>query len=150
MHQETIQPLYHHNNGTIDVFVEANALDDQKKIQDRLLSDLREKYGQRQELEFAVKIGLDEAYKNAIKHGNEEDLTKRVFVHYMLADDFIVMQVKDQGNGFDLTEVPDPTKDGNLEIPSGRGILLMNHYFDEVTYNRKGTKVTLKKIVESD
>jgi len=94
---------------------------------------------------FSVKLALEEAVMNAIKHGNKMDGSKTVKVSYLLKNNKIEIVVEDEGEGFDPDKVPDCTRDDRLENPYGRGIFLMHSFMDEVTYNDPGNKVTMQK-----
>jgi len=94
---------------------------------------------------FGIRLALEEALVNAIKHGNRMDKAKKVTICYAIDKNECLISVEDQGEGFDPDAVPDPTADENLEMPHGRGLVLMRAYMDEVTFNRKGNRVTLRK-----
>lgn len=94
---------------------------------------------------FAIKLALEEGLNNAIKHGNRYDSGKSVEVHFDIDGERASVTITDQGKGFDLSAVPDPTADENLEKPCGRGIMLMCAYMDEVRYNEKGNRVHMVK-----
>ena len=94
---------------------------------------------------FAVKLSLEEALMNAIRHGNRLDSTKRVYVEFSVDDARAMLRVEDEGEGFVPRDVPDPTKDENLEATSGRGIALMRAYMDRVDYSERGNAVTMVK-----
>ena len=94
---------------------------------------------------FAIRLSLEEALANAIRHGNRCDPSKPVKVHFDVNDRRAVVTITDQGEGFDLHDVPDPTADENLEKPCGRGIMLMRAYMDDVRFNEKGNEVRLTK-----
>jgi serine/threonine-protein kinase RsbW len=94
---------------------------------------------------FAVRLALEEAVVNAIKHGHQGDPTKEVHVLYWVGPQQVVLVVEDQGPGFHPDEVPDPLDPENLERACGRGVFLMHHYMDEVKYNDRGNCVTLCK-----
>jgi serine/threonine-protein kinase RsbW len=83
-----------------------------------------------------VGVAVRESVSNAIKHGNAGNTSKRVFVEFTpvepLADGGILIRVRDEGPGFDPTCVPDPLAPENLLKPSGRGILLMRSFMDEM------------------
>src|SRR5437016_13845764 len=83
---------------------------------------------------FAIKLAIEEALVNAIKHGNQLDRAKTVRVAFRVAQDRFDVQITDQGPGFDPGVVPDPTAPENLERPCGRGLLLMRYYMNEVSY----------------
>ncbi len=94
---------------------------------------------------FAIKLALEEAITNAIRHGSKNDRSKRLTLRYRITPDKAVISVEDEGAGFNPTAVPDPTLDENLNKPNGRGIMLMRAYMDEVTYNETGTEVVMVK-----
>jgi serine/threonine-protein kinase RsbW len=95
---------------------------------------------------FGIKLALEEALVNAIKHGNQLDRAKTVRIAYHITPERFDVLIADQGPGFDPTEVPDPTAVENLERPSGRGLMLMRHYMTEVRYNEHGNVVVMSKI----
>jgi len=91
-----------------------------------------------------ILIGVTEAVKNAIVHGNKEDGAKKVSISYGINDTSVSFTISDQGSGFNYYSVPDPTLPENIEKENGRGIFLMNSLADEVIYNDTGTEVSLK------
>jgi serine/threonine-protein kinase RsbW len=97
-----------------------------------------------------IEIAVREAVANAIKHGNQQDPSKKVEVDLAMDAGDLVIQVEDQGQGFELQELGDPLDPRNLLKPSGRGILYMRRFMDQVDYGRAshgGTLVTLRKKV---
>jgi CheY-like chemotaxis protein/anti-sigma regulatory factor (Ser/Thr protein kinase) len=115
-------------------------------------------------------IALEEALLNAVYHGNLEvssDLrangdeafhqlarerrgtqpyaSRRVRVTARLTNTSATFVIMDEGPGFDVSKIPDPTDPQFLERPSGRGVLLMRTFMDEVRYNATGNRVTLVK-----
>ena len=94
---------------------------------------------------FAIKLALEEALTNAVKHGNQDNATKQLVVRYYVDAQRAVIMVRDEGNGFHPREIPDPTSEENLERPSGRGIMLMQSYMTKVRFNRAGNEVWLLK-----
>ena len=94
---------------------------------------------------FAIRLALEEALINAIKHGNRFDPAKKIKVCAEVDQRRASVSVADEGEGFDPAAVPDPTVDENLEKPCGRGIMLMRTYMDEVAYNRRGNEVRITK-----
>ena len=98
---------------------------------------------------FAIKLSLEEALVNAVKHGNKLDPAKRVRVMYHVNEQRADITIEDQGQGFNPACLPDPTADENLEMCSGRGILLMRAYMTSVVFNPQGNKVTMTKFNEA-
>ena len=95
---------------------------------------------------FAIKLALEEALTNAVKHGNSNDASKQLVVRYTVRPERTVIMVRDEGHGFTPARVPDPTRDENLEHPSGRGIMLMHAYMTRVHFNDAGNEVWLLKM----
>jgi serine/threonine-protein kinase RsbW len=94
---------------------------------------------------FGVRLALEEAIVNAIKHGHRGDPTKKVRVRYRVTGAGVFAEVEDEGAGFDPNQVPDPLDPDNLERECGRGMLLMRSYMTTVRYNDRGTCVALCK-----
>ncbi len=101
-----------------------------------------------EEAAFGIDMAVREAITNAVVHGNQEDEAKNVEVTLSCLGRELEIEVKDQGEGFDPTSVPDPTDAANLLKTSGRGIFLMRTFMDEVQWlNRPegGTTVRMVK-----
>ena len=90
-----------------------------------------------------IMIAVTESVNNAIKHGNKEDKTKNVNLSLILKENLIRFIIEDQGEGFDFTNLSDPTLPENIDKPGGRGIFLMKHLSDEVKFTDKGRVVEL-------
>ena len=121
-----------------------STFDAARKAEECLLAEVvRREYSE--EAAFAIKLALEEGLINAIKHGNGMDPRKTIQLDFDVDDERACFTITDQGHGFDPAAVPDPTADENLEKPCGRGIMLMNAYMDEVTFNRRGNQVHLVK-----
>jgi len=94
---------------------------------------------------FAVRIALEEALVNAIKHGNRLDPAKKVRVEATVTPQRAEISIEDEGPGFDRAGVPDPTCDENICRPSGRGILLIESYMSDVRWDRGGRRINMVK-----
>jgi len=94
---------------------------------------------------FSVRLAMEEALINAIKHGNHYDPSKHVQVRCGISEGLLRIEIEDEGKGFDLAAVPDPTDPDNLESPCGRGIMLMRGFMSRVEYNEVGNRVVLEK-----
>ena len=89
---------------------------------------------------FAVHLSLEEAFVNAVKHGNKCGCSG-IKVNYSVGPDKVEISIDDGGEGFDLKAVPDPRCGDNIYKTDGRGLLLMQAYMDVVEYNKKGNCV---------
>jgi len=116
-----------------------------RRFQEEIEQQLAATHATDQEI-FSVRLALEEALVNAIKHGNQMDRTKKVRIAYRFVSERFEIQITDEGNGFDPEDVPDPTAIENLERPCGRGLMLMRHYMTEVTYNQCGNSVSMVKV----
>ncbi len=96
--------------------------------------------------EFGIRLSVDEAVTNAIKHGNKLSPEKTVRIDFQRTPDGVRIEIEDQGAGFRPEEVPDCTKDENLEIPTGRGLMLMREFMTRIEFSPKGNRVLLEKL----
>jgi len=119
-------------------------------------------------------VALEEALNNAFYHGNleldsklrEGDRTKyralvdrrlgmnpyrqrRIYVDAAVTPEEGRFRIRDEGPGFNPQDLPDPTAPANLEKPSGRGLLLMRTFMDDVFFNQDGNEVTLVKRIDT-
>lgn len=91
-----------------------------------------------------VMVAITEAVNNCIVHGNRGDVTKNVTILCESKNPYrLIVSVEDQGNGFDPDALPDPTAPENLENPGGRGVFLMRHLADEISFLNEGRKVEM-------
>jgi len=97
---------------------------------------------------FAVHLALEEAFINAIKHGNKMNPDKEVKIAYSVSSDKVEISLTDQGKGFDPEAVPDPRLGENLYKSEGRGLLLMQSYMDVVEFNERGNRVHMVRYKE--
>ena len=97
-------------------------------------------------------LAIREAVANGVRHGNRQEPTKKVELTCDLKQDVMALRITDEGSGFDVDAIPDPLAANNLFNPSGRGILLMRAFMDEVAFDfdkNGGTQVTLEKRLPS-
>jgi len=90
-----------------------------------------------------IMLTLSEAVTNAIVHGNKENPEKRVTIRSELTDGTLSISVKDEGAGFDPSNIPDPLKEENLLNIGGRGVYLIKQYADDLQFNENGTKLEM-------
>ncbi|MCZ4407717.1 ATP-binding protein [Cryomorphaceae bacterium 1068] len=112
-------------------------------IIERLVDDLCEKYHIQEEHYGNILIALTEAVNNAIYHGNKQDPDKKVVVKYRADEDQFSFIIEDEGPGFDFENVPDPTSPENIEKPNGRGVFLMRHLSDDISFDDDGRIVKM-------
>jgi serine/threonine-protein kinase RsbW len=122
---------------TMLVNSEADALAEPRRW---LLNELAQ-YGYKDDDVFAVHLAFQEAFYNAIKHGNKMDLEKKVQIECRIAPDRVEIFMTDTGDGFDPDAVPDCRVGENLYKTEGRGLLLMRSYMDVVEFNEVGNSV---------
>lgn len=95
-----------------------------------------------------IELAVHEAIINAITHGNKNADDKQVNVKFVIEQDTMTVYVRDRGEGFDPSTLPDPLDPENLLNPSGRGIFYMRTFMDEVeysTHSEGGSVVRLTK-----
>jgi serine/threonine-protein kinase RsbW len=94
-------------------------------------------------LRLNFRVGLTEALANAMLYGNCRDPRKRVRVEARLTATEIMVQVTDEGRGFDPLKVLDPTLPTNRTRSGGRGIYLIRKLMDKVEFNERGNSITM-------
>lgn len=122
--------------------------DQAREILNEILKDLGDN-GWGEEYTFGIHLAIEEALMNAIKHGNQRDPEKYVSVEFNFNAKIMQMVIEDEGDGFDPNDVPDPTLEENLELPSGRGLMLMKTFMTTVEYNEKGNRVFMEKDLDA-
>ena len=115
-----------------------------KQVNDQLIGKLSE-LGWMDDDIFGVHLAVEEAVVNAIKHGNQNDSSKQVQILYQTTDSHLRVEITDEGEGFQPCDVPDPTEEENLELPSGRGLMLMRSFMSSVEFNERGNQVIMTK-----
>jgi len=111
-------------------------------------TDFIQSCGVAEDAAFGIDMAVREAVTNAVVHGNQEDEAKSVEVILNCQAHAVAIEVRDQGEGFDASKVPDPTDPANLLKTSGRGIFLMRTFMDEVDWQPRpegGTAVRMVK-----
>jgi len=91
-----------------------------------------------------VMVCVTEAVTNAIEHGNKNDKNKNIYLNYKQTDNKLIFKIKDEGNGFDYKNIPDPTLPENIEKEDGRGIFLIKNLADELEFNDNGSEIVFK------
>lgn len=91
-----------------------------------------------------INLSICESVSNAIYHGNKQDLNKLVTVTAKLVDDCLFVEVSDEGNGFNYNDLPDPTTKENINKEGGRGLFIIRHLVDKITFKNNGSVIQLK------
>ena len=119
------------------------SLDENIRIVESFIDNAKEKFNLDDDIYGNIMVAITESVNNAIRHGNKNDKKKNVYLSLSLNEDLIRFIIKDEGSGFDYHNLPDPTSPENIDKPSGRGIFLMKHLSDEVTFKNEGSEVEL-------
>ena len=91
-----------------------------------------------------IYLCISEAVLNSIKHGNKEDRNKDVIICLDCNDNTVNVIIEDEGEGFDLSEIEDPTMIPNIKKESGRGIFIIKNLCNNLEYNEKGNRIQFK------
>ena len=113
-----------------------------------LCGKLLEGWDLNEETTHWILMALREALANAIKHGNGQDMAKRVHLEMEVKDHTLRIRIRDEGTGFDPGDVLDPLAPENRFKTSGRGIFYMKTFMDDVRFERSpggGMQIILKK-----
>ena len=82
--------------------------------------------------QYKIGLSVHEGVMNAFQYGNKQRRERKIHLIFELHDDKIEIHVVDQGAGFRIEDIPDPRDDENVLGDSGRGVLLMKAFMDEV------------------
>lgn len=107
---------------------------------------LMKKFHLSEEDTFHIKLSLEEALTNAMRHGNKLDPSLFVDVNLEVDEQKVVMKIRDQGDGFDEARLGDPTALENSQKPGGRGVFLIRQLMNEVEYFDGGRGVKMVKL----
>jgi serine/threonine-protein kinase RsbW len=113
------------------------------RLVERLIEDVCQVYGVNEDCYGNMLIAVTEAVNNAIHHGNQDDPEKFVRIGFESENNMLIFSVKDEGKGFDYTNLPDPTDPANLDKISGRGVFLMTQLTDYIKFEDEGRQVFL-------
>ncbi|MBN1112822.1 MAG: ATP-binding protein [Bacteroidales bacterium] len=114
---------------------------------ERLVDNLCDEGNISNELYGKILMATIEGVNNSIFHGNKLDEAKKVVVKIMNDNDCIDVVIEDEGEGFDVNIIPDPTSPDNIEEMHGRGIFLMNNLADEIFYYNSGKQIEMRFLI---
>jgi serine/threonine-protein kinase RsbW len=109
----------------------------------RLVNELATRGCIREEGKDQAELCFDEAITNAMVHGNRRDPSKKLRLSVFADAERWGVLLEDDGEGFDPRALPSPDSEESLMRESGRGILLMNHYLEELTFSERGNRVRM-------
>lgn len=113
------------------------------RIVESFIDNVKDKYNINDDIYGNIMVAVTESVNNAIKHGNKMDKNKNVVLSAIYEEHLLKFIIEDEGNGFDYNNLPDPTAPDRLEQLGGRGIFLMKHLSDEVSFSNNGKAVEL-------
>jgi len=125
------------------ISIQIPSLSENIRIVESFIDNAKEKYHLDDDIYGNIMIAVTESVNNAIMHGNGNDKSKSVHLSLILEEKLIKFTVKDEGEGFDHQNLPDPTAPENLEKIGGRGIFLMKNLCDEVQFKENGSSIIL-------
>ena len=114
----------------------------------KLIGEATAAFGLSEDIAYWMELTISESMINAIRHGNQSDPAKKAHLEISFDGENIEILVEDQGEGFELDELADPTQAENLLKPCGRGILIIRSFMDEVTLSHReggGTRLHMVK-----
>ncbi len=113
------------------------------KLVEKLIDQISDEYKLNQDHYGNILVALTEAVSNAIIHGNQSVVEKKIYVSFEPHESSLRFIIQDEGNGFDFDNIPDPTDPGNIDKPNGRGVYIMKHLADKVDFSDNGRIVEL-------
>lgn len=113
------------------------------RIVESFIENARERFSIDDDVYGNILVSVMEAVNNAIQHGNKLDRNKNVTLHLVPNESQLCFTISDEGPGYNLDDLPDPTQPDNIERPNGRGIFLIRHLADQVNFLRNGATVEL-------
>jgi serine/threonine-protein kinase RsbW len=116
---------------------------------ERMIEDVCDLFNISQDFYGNILVALTEAVNNAIYHGNQANASKNIDISFKTSPNLVSFIVKDEGPGFNYSNLPDPTNPENIANPNGRGVFLMRNLADKVSFEDNGSKVILDFKVDS-
>jgi len=113
------------------------------RIIESFIDNAKEQFDIADDIYGNILIAVTESVNNAIVHGNKNDKTKLVELALDIKPSSLHFTIKDEGEGFDPNDLPDPTESEYLESIGGRGIFLIKHLADEVRFDDDGRKIRM-------
>jgi len=134
------------SEGTVRLFREiATTFDAKNNLLEEVTAFIGKAYVSDEVELFRVRLSIDEGLQNAFSHGNGEDPGKHIRLAIFDTDASWGVLITDEGPGFQPQNLPDPTSPDGLWLDHGRGVMIMCHYMDGVSYFDQGRTLRLLK-----
>jgi serine/threonine-protein kinase RsbW len=113
------------------------------RIVETAVDEVSNQIGINQDNYGKIMVSIMEAVNNAIVHGNKSVESRTVEIEISYEKNWLEVTVEDEGSGFNVNKVPDPTNAENIEKSNGRGVFLMSRLADKIAFNERGNRVTM-------
>ena len=123
---------------------------DSLNLVEKFVDDFSTKHHLDKDVYGNLLIAALEAANNAITHGNKLIESKSVEIACAMEENNIILIVKDEGSGFDHSDLPDPTAPENIENMSGRGVFLMSKLSDKIEFENNGSTAKMTFFLTKD
>ena len=125
------------------ILVIKSEISELRKVEDFLI-DIFKEFNLAQKYFNKIYLCVSEAVVNSIKHGNKNDKNKTVLLEVKCKNYELKVRIEDEGEGFDINKIEDPTSLSNLKNESGRGIFIIRNMSNKLKYNEKGNRIQFK------
>ena len=135
--------FYGEQRGIMQKSLQINSDPENLRIVENLIDQLSEEHKIESDLYGKILVATVEAVNNAIIHGNKSDKNKKIDIWISTDLKKVKVRVRDEGEGFEYDNIPDPTAPENIENIHGRGVFLMRQLSDNIKFRKKGSDVEL-------
>lgn len=125
------------------ILVIKSEISELRKVEDFLI-DIFKEFKLAQKYFNKIYLCVSEAVVNSIKHGNKNNKDKTVLIEVNCKNRELKVRIEDEGEGFDVDKIEDPTSLSNLKNESGRGIFIIRNMSNKLEYNEKGNRIQFK------
>ena len=111
---------------------------------EKFVAELFEEYNIAFKYFNKVFLCVSEAVVNSIEHGNKNDKNKKISIFTDYALECVYIKIRDEGKGFNIDDIVNPTIEGNIKKESGRGIHIIKSLSQKIEYNREENSIQFK------
>ena len=123
--------------------IQIPSLPENIRIVESFIDNAKDQFNIDDDIYGNIMVAVTESVNNAIRHGNKLDKNKNVMLSVFAEETQLRFTIEDEGSGFNPDHLPDPTAPENLDKLGGRGIFLMKHLSDKVSFSKEGRCVEL-------